>query len=126
MPKKTHSKKILLLEDEKALADFYANRLKEAGYQVEVFTSTKELLSRCETYKPDMAFVDHTLAGSEQSGTEAVPILRKCNPDMRIIMLTNYSEFQMKDEAEKAGADDYLLKINTPPDILVAYVERHS
>jgi len=125
MPKKTCKKKILLLEDEKALADFYANRLKEAGHEVKVFTTTKNLLGLCNGFKPDIAFVDHSLAGSEVSGTDAIPTLRECNPNMKIIMLTNYSEFQMKDEAKKAGADDYLLKINTPPEILVSYVKQH-
>lgn len=125
MAKKAAIKKVLILEDEEALAKMYADRLKEAGYEVRIFNKTDGLFEGCIDFKPDIAFIDHTLVGSETTGTDSIPLVRKCNPDMKVIMLTNYSTFQMKAGATKAGADDYLLKINTPPDVLVNYLKQH-
>lgn len=125
MSQNNKPRKIIIIEDEKTLAGLYADKLVEAGFEVKVFTDASEILKGCEFYKPEIAFVDHTLGSEKISGTDAIPILRKCNPHMKIVMLTNYSEFQVKDNAKQAGADDYLLKINTPPDALVSYVQQH-
>lgn len=124
MPKKTPIKKIIFLEDEKALADLYMSKLKEAGFTVELFETAEDLIERCDAIQPEVAFLDQALHGAKKSGLDVIPALKKCNPHMKIIVLSNYSEFQMEKEARKAGADDYLLKLNTPPSALVDYLKK--
>lgn len=124
MPKKTSIKTIAFLEDEKALARLYMNKLEEAGYKAKVFETADDLIDKCNSLKPDVAFLDQALHGAEKSGMDVIPSLRKCNPEMKIVILSNYSEFQMKKAAEKAGADDYLLKLDTPPAALVQYLKK--
>ncbi len=125
MPKKTTIKRILILEDEATLAQMYADKLIEAGFEVKIFHKTDGLKEECENFKPDIAFVDYTLEGSSDSGTAAIPLVRKCNQEMKVVMLTNYSTSELKKGKKSAEADDFLLKINTPPDVLVAYVKQH-
>ena len=124
MPKKTSIKTVVFLEDEKALATLYMGKLKDEGFKVQLFEVAEELIEKCDAIKPDAAFLDQALHGAAKSGLDVIPALRKCNPDMKIIVLSNYSEFQMKQEAKKAGADDYLLKIDTPPAKLVEYLKK--
>ena len=52
MPKNSKVKKILLLEDDKTMAGFYANRLTEAGFQVKVHASTEGLSGLCNEFRP--------------------------------------------------------------------------
>ncbi len=124
MPNKTAIKKVIFLEDEKALSKLYVSKLKEAGFKVTLFESAEDLIEKCESIKPDAAILDQALHGAEKSGLDAIPKLRECNPDMKIVIFSNYSEFQMKSEAKKAGADDYLLKLETPPPALVNYLKK--
>jgi len=118
--------KILLLEDEDILAKLYLKKLTEVGFEVRLYEEVKKLLEEVVHYKPDMAFLDHALQGVNKSGLDVIPVLKKVNPAMAIIMLSNYSEFQMKEESRKAGAIDYLLKINTSPATLANYAQRLS
>lgn len=117
-------KKIILLEDELALAKLYYKKLSEAGHKVKLCTDAKELLDTYKIFNADAAFLDNTLHGEERSGMDLIPVLKKHNPKIKIAMLSNYSEFQMKSAAKKAGANDYLLKISTSPSQLVAYVNK--
>ena len=116
--------KILLLEDENALAQLYLKKLVGAGFEVRLFEEADDLLASLGDYKPDLAFLDHALHGENKSGLDVIPALKEANPNMTIVMLSNYSEFQMEKEAKEAGAADYLLKINTPPSALVNYAEK--
>lgn len=126
MKGKSHStpKKIILLEDEIALANLYYKKLSEAGHEVKLCTEIQELIDSCESFQADAAFLDNTLHGEERSGMDLIPLLKQTNPMIKIAMLSNYSEFQLKTAALKAGANAYLLKINTSPNQLVAYVDQ--
>lgn len=118
------SKKILLLEDELTLANLYYKKLSEAGHEVMLCTEAQELLDSYKDFNPDAAILDNTLKGDVKSGMDLIPVLKKSNPEIKIAMLSNHSEFHMEAAARKAGANDYLLKINMSPKQLVDYVER--
>lgn len=118
------AKKILLLEDEMALAKLYCKKLSEAGHEVKLCTETQELLDSYEDFKADAAFLDYTIRGEVKSGMDLIPILKKSNPKIKIAMLSNHSEFNMEKAARNAGAQDYILKINMSPNQLVSYVDR--
>jgi len=118
------AKKILFLEDEVALANLYYKKLSEAGHQVRLYRESRELLDSYKAFKADVAFLDNTLKGEVKSGMDLIPVLKKYNPTIKIAMLSNHSEFQMEAAARKAGADDYLLKINMSPRQLVDYVDK--
>jgi len=124
--KDTKNFKILLLEDEDALAQLYMRKLTQAGYEVRLFEKADQLLKEIGDYKADLAFLDHALHGENKSGLDVIPALKEVNPEMTIVMLSNYSEFQMEKQAKEAGASDYLLKINTPPSALVSYADKLS
>lgn len=118
------AKKILLLEDELALAKLYYKKLAEAGHDVKLCTETKELLDEYEDFKADAAFLDNTIRGERTSGMDLIPILKRSNPKIKIAMLSNHSEFHMEKAAREAGAQDYILKINMSPTQLVTYVDK--
>lgn len=115
------SKKILFLEDEEILGKLYCKKLEEAGYTVKLCKNADELIDHYESFNADVAFLDQGIKDHNVSGMDMIPVLKKGNGDIKIVMLSNYSEFQMKDQAKEAGAHDYLLKINMSPSKLVQY-----
>jgi DNA-binding response OmpR family regulator len=118
------TKNILILEDEPVLANIYKKNLESAGYKVKCAESVDEASKLLNEYKPDLALLDHGIKGEEEAGLDFVPKIKGVFPETRIVMLSNYSHFQIQEEAENLGVDDYLVKLNTPPGVLVDYVNK--
>ncbi len=57
---------------------------------------------------PDVVLMD--IGMPEQSGIECVDLLKKEYPDLKILMLTNYSDDERIFDSLRAGAVGYLLK----------------
>jgi len=115
--------KILILEDEPVLANIYRKNLEAAGYTVRCAVSVDEASKLLNEYVPDLALLDHGIRGQEKAGLDFVPELKSVFPNIKIVMLSNYNHSQIQEEAEKAGVDDYLIKLNTSPKDLVTYVK---
>jgi len=118
------SKNILILEDEPVLANIYKKNLEEAGFNVKCAVSVDEASKLLKDFKPDLSLLDHGIRGEEEAGLDFIPKLKKLFPNAKIVMLSNYSNQQIQKEADEAGVDDYLIKLNTPPKVLVEYVKK--
>ncbi|MDY0040760.1 MAG: response regulator transcription factor [Desulforhabdus sp.] len=57
---------------------------------------------------PDLSLIDMDMPGI--SGIRVIRILRKTNPDMRILVLSTYDDEKYIEGAMQAGADGYVLK----------------
>ncbi len=71
--------------------------------------------------RPDLILMDIEMPGG--SGIELTRALREQHPDVRVVMLTAFSDSERVFSALKAGAVGYLLK-NVTPDEIRATVER--
>ena len=103
-------KKILLVEDDTALAAVYRSRLELEGYEIREVNNGEEALSSAIDFKPDLILLDAMLP--KVSGFDVLDILRN-TPDttnIRVIMLTALSQPKDKERAEALGVDDYLVK----------------
>ncbi|HEY4358452.1 MAG TPA: response regulator transcription factor, partial [Acidobacteriaceae bacterium] len=78
--------------------------------------SAREALSLLERMQPDVVLLDLRMPGME--GTKAITELRRIEPDIRILVLTNYRSDEYIVRAMQAGAMGYLLK-NTPQEEIV-------
>lgn len=105
-----NKKKILLVEDDTALASVYRARLELEGFDVREVHNGEDALSATLDYKPDLILLDVMMP--KISGFDVLDILRN-TPDtanVRVIMLTALSQPKDKERAEGLGADDYLVK----------------
>ena len=102
--------KILLVEDDEALAQMYMMRLKAEGFDVEHVANGEDALSAAVKYRPDLILLDAMMP--KISGFDVLDILRNTpeTANMRIIMLTALSQPKDKERAESLGVDDYLVK----------------
>jgi len=82
--------------------------------------SGSEAVKEVQRALPDVVLMD--LRMPEMEGTKAISELRRIQPDLRILVLTNYESDEYIFRALQAGAMGYLLK-STPQAEIVAAVE---
>ena len=106
----THPKRILLVEDDDALASVYETRLQAENFDVRRVANGEDALATALTYKPDLVLLDVMMP--KVSGFDVLDILRNTpeTGNLKIIMLTALSQQTDKERAESLGADDYLVK----------------
>ena len=118
-------KKILLVEDDTALAAVYRARLELEGFDVREVNNGEDALSATLDYKPDLILLDAMMP--KISGFDVLDILRNTpeTANVRIIMLTALSQPKDKERAEGLGVDDYMVKSQVVIGDVVARVKHH-
>lgn len=118
-------KKILLVEDDTALAGVYRSRLELEGFEVSEVNNGEEALSAAIDFKPDLILLDAMMP--KISGFDVLDILRNTpeTANIRIIMLTALSQPKDKERAESLGVDDYLVKSQVVIGDVVERVKHH-
>lgn len=105
-----HPKRILLVEDDDAIANVYQMRLQAEGFDIRRVANGEDALAAALSYKPDLVLLDVMMP--KVSGFDVLDILRN-TPDtanIKIIMLTALSQDSDKERAQSLGVDDYLVK----------------
>ena len=118
-------KKILLVEDDTALAAVYKSRLELEGFEIREVNNGEEALSAAIDFKPDLILLDAMMP--KISGFDVLDILRN-TPDttnIRVIMLTALSQPKDKERAEALGVDDYLVKSQVVIGDVVERIKHH-
>ncbi len=100
--------RVLVVEDETALREQLAARLKQEGYVVDAAADGKEGLYFATDYPLDIAIID--LGLPLLSGIEVIRRLRAAGKVFPILILTARGSWQDKVQGLEAGADDYLVK----------------
>src|SRR5262249_53009043 len=100
--------KILVVEDETALATTIKDRLRKEGYAVSVTGDGESALNLAARDKFDLMVLDIMLPG--QSGFDVCRKLRQLGSTTPILMLTARRQVTDKVTGLRAGADDYLTK----------------
>jgi two-component system phosphate regulon response regulator PhoB len=112
------SPRILIVEDEEALTLLLRYNLEAAGYDVDTVARGDEADVRFKERPPDLVILDWMLPGL--SGIEICRRLR-ARPDTRqlpIIMLTARGEESERVRGLSTGADDYIVKPFSVPELL--------
>ena len=102
--------RILVVEDERSIADLVAEALKRQGYRVETAGDGDQALEAAETTLPDLIILDLMLP--KLDGWEVCRRLREEDTTRRIpiIMLTARRDEKDVVAGLELGADDYLRK----------------
>lgn len=103
-------KHVIVVEDERDMADLIALRLKREGFLVDVAYDGQEAIGKIKSDSPDLVLLD--LMMPKMSGTE---VLREMRSDPRtsaipVVVLTAKSEESDVVVGLQLGADDYVTK----------------
>lgn len=113
-----HAPKLLLVEDDPALAELLEFRFRSEGYDVRQTPDGDEALVMVEEDLPDLVILDWMIEGT--SGIEVCRRLRrsKSTAHVPIIMLTARETEDDRIRGLDTGADDYLTKPFSPRELL--------
>ena len=107
--------KILVVDDEKPIADILEFNLVKNGYQVDLAFDGQEALAKTESFRPDLIILDIMLP--KLDGWQVCQRLRQ-DTTVPIIMLTAKDEETDKVLGLELGADDYVTKPFSPRELL--------
>ena len=102
--------KILLVEDDLALAQAYKIRMEAEGFAVKHCPDGEQAMQTAISYHPDLILLDIMMP--KISGFDVLDILRNTPETARtkIIILTALSQPSDKARAKELGADEFLVK----------------
>ena len=100
--------RILLVEDERKVAEFVARGLKAERFAVDVVHDGQAGGEMAEAYNYDLLILDLMLP--RLSGTEILQRVRRKNSEVPILILTARDSMDDKLKNFESGADDYLTK----------------
>ncbi|EWS54775.1 Phosphate regulon transcriptional regulatory protein PhoB [Methylibium sp. T29] len=102
--------RVLVVEDESAIAELISINLRHAGYEVTIAATADQAQLAIDSVLPDLVILDWMLPG--QSGLALAKRWRgeSRTKELPVIMLTARAEEGDKVAGLDAGADDYLTK----------------
>ena len=111
----SEARRILLVEDEKAIRDAVAAYLERAGYWVTPAADGQEAVDAFSLHQFDLVILDLMLP--KLPGEKVCRIIRDTS-DVPIIMLTAKGEVEDRIVGLELGADDYLIKPFSPRELV--------
>jgi DNA-binding response OmpR family regulator len=100
--------RVLVVEDDDAIAQVLQRSLRMEGYEVRIAGDGEVALEEAHGFLPDLVILDLGLPGLD--GVEVAKTLRQTGDDVPILVLTARDGVEARVEGLDAGADDYLVK----------------
>ena len=118
-------KKLLLVEDDDALASVYVARLEAEGFSIQRVPNGEEALAKALEFRPDLILLDAMMP--KVSGFDVLDILRNTpeTTNIHIIMLTALSQESDLQRAKALGVDEYLVKSQVVIADVVERIKHH-
>jgi DNA-binding response OmpR family regulator len=117
-------RKVLLVEDEKMLAEMYSTKFAMEGYEVTKAFDGAEGLVQARKAKPDIILLDIIMP--KLDGFAVLKEL-KADPklkDVPVVLLTNLGQDDDVTKGKKLGATDYFVKADHTPAEVVGKVKQ--
>ena len=110
--------RVLIVEDDRDIADLIAHYLQKAGHTAEIVPSGTAALPRARDNAPDLLILDRMLPGMD--GLLVCQALRAdpATAAIPIIMLTARGEESERIQGLELGADDYVTKPFSPRELM--------
>jgi two-component system, cell cycle sensor histidine kinase and response regulator CckA len=109
---------ILMVDDAPEILEMGALRLNGSNYNVITASNAKEAIKMYEKHRNQIRLVLMDLIMPEMGGVRCLEILRKMDPDVKILVLTGYTKRGITQELKEAGARDFILKPFDTPQLL--------
>lgn len=114
-----HGQTIFVVEDEQSLLNIYKDVLEKAGYKVVAVDNSEEALKKINTVQWDLLILDVVLPRAD--GFEVAKSIKE-KGGRKVVILSNLGRGSMMREGYEAGVDDYWVKVDVTPDVLLKKV----
>jgi two-component system, OmpR family, response regulator VicR len=116
-------RKILIVEDERALNEAYRLVLEREGYDINTAFDGQEALEKFNNLQPDLVLLDLRMPKLDGVGFLRKLQPKQNHPKVKIIIFSNFDDQKEIDQAFKYGATRYILKAWSSPKELVKIVK---
>lgn len=103
--------KVIIVDDEKWIRKGIISKLKKVNLDIDTIEEASngtECIEKVKLIKPDIIICDIRMG--DLNGLELCQILKNTLPNIKIIIISGYNEFNYAKKALQIGAVDYLLK----------------
>lgn len=116
--------KVLIVEDEKMLADMYGTKFSMDGFEVSKANDGETGLAMVKSVVPDIVLLDVIMP--KLDGFAVLTAIRKdaAIKDIPVILLTNLGQEEDVKKGKELGANDYFVKANHTPAEVVTKVKQ--
>ena len=123
-PDDTEPYRVLIVDDDPAMAAYSDAVLKGAGMITMTLTEPLDVLEAIESFSPELILLDLYMQAC--SGTELAMMIRQNQAlaGLPIVFLSNESETASQLDAMRRGGDDFLMKSMQPDHLITAVVLR--
>jgi DNA-binding response OmpR family regulator len=108
--------RVLIIEDDRRMSDALVSGIKTAAYEVLAASSAEEGFFLVQSLHPDLLLLDLTLP--HRNGLETLAQIRREGIDLRVLILISHNTVDERVEGLRTGADDYLGKPFSFPELL--------
>lgn len=105
---KIKTPKILVVDDEQSMRNFFDIMLKSEGYDIDLVGDGEDAIALLEKKIYDLVITDIIMP--RVNGTEVLKRVKEVHPETIVIMITAFASTQSAVEAMKDGAYDYITK----------------
>ncbi len=115
-------KVILVVDDDATILALYKRMFELRGIDILIARDGEEGVTMIREHMPDFVILDIRMP--KLDGIEALKIIRSEEKikDTPVLILTNFDHQEYRDETNKLGIVDFLVKINIDPSLLVEKV----
>jgi DNA-binding NtrC family response regulator len=100
--------KVLLVDDDAALAELLADYVVSEGHQASLALDAKAAMRAAKEQRPDLILLDQSLPDGR--GDDLIPELQKEVPGAGVVIITAAADIPGAVSSMRVGADDYLPK----------------
>lgn len=108
--------RILIIEDDRKMSDALASGIEAAGYEVMTAGTAEEGFFLVHSRHPDLLLLDLTLP--HRNGLDVLRQIRSEGADVRVLILTSHNTVDDRVTGLRSGADDYLGKPFSFPELM--------
>ncbi len=99
---------ILVVDDDASIRTYLSSLLRRRGYQAVVCESAESAVAALQEEQVSLVLTDIRMPGT--SGIELLEEIRLIDPDIPVILMTGYADFEMAIEAVNKGAFSFMTK----------------
>ena len=115
---------MLFVEDDRSVAEMYKLKLELEGYRVDIASDGEMAIEMVDREPPDIIFLDVRLPKLDGFGVLQALRANAKTRDVRVVVMSNYSQRELGDRVANLGVLDYLMKTETTPAKLTADLKR--
>lgn len=121
MPENARRPKVLVVDDERVIADTLSVILNRAGFDASAIYSAADAVDRANNLRPDLVICDVIMENQSMNGIEACIQIRSKLPGTKILLFSGQAATaDLLDRARSEGHDFEILAKPVHPDDLLA------